>query len=573
MKDSRRKITGQARRWLGVLCLFFSLLMAIQSHAFVWNVTSAADLNVAGTLRFAVNNSVANDTIKFDPGLAGQVISLSLGELQITKNLTITGLGPTNLAIVNDINRVFHVLNGPLSASISGLKLTGHLKGVRGTDGAFGIQNGTDGQDVTGGGIQNDAQCTLNVSNCFFAGCQAIGGAGGNGNTNEFYASNPASGGNGGAACGGAVCNNNGDLFLMDCAFAGNFSGGGRGGDGSFGGNGGDGGDAEGGALCDVYGNTDIYLVNCTFQGNAASAGDGGNAGNAWALHVGAGNGGNGGNGGSAKGGAVFIDSGCPLPNCTGMVHCTIDNNQIAPGQGKPGGSGINGGGSGVAGVNGAARGGGLYAPIAGHLPINNTIIAGDFATFHFTTGAIVYTGPDVYRNVDSFRYNFIGVLDGTSLGWIAGFDFTGSTTAPLDPLLGPLQNNGGETPTQAPLSCSPVIDKGSVALFNRDQILQVRPQGITASPYFADGSDIGAFELPSFPTTAPALGIVRSFVTNTVTISWPYAFNCFVLQQNADLATTNWLAVPNVVSLVSNQCQVTVSTAATNRFYRLFHP
>ena len=553
--------------------IFVLFLLSIPAHAAIWNVTSTADLNVAGTLRFAVNNSAAGDTIKFDPGLAGSVISLTLGELPITKNLTITGLGPTNLAIVNDTDRIFHVLNGPVTATISGLKLSGHLKGARGSDGTFAANNGTSGQSVTGGGLQMETQCTVTVSNCFFAGCQAIGGDGGHGYANDIYGFT-AQGGIGGSACGGGICNNHGDLFLMDCAFAGNFSGGGRGGNGFYGGSGGSGGTAQGGAMCDVYGNSDVSVVNCTFYGNTASAGDGGDAGNAWVFLDGAGNGGNGGNGGEADGGAVFIDTGCPVPDCTGMVHCTIDNNQIVPGQGKKGGLGIHGGGPGADGANGAARGGGLYAPSPGHLPINNTIIAGDFATFHFTTGAIVYTGPDVYRHVDSFKYNFIGVLDGTSLGWIAGFDFTGSPAAPLDPLLGPLQiNNGGETPTQAPLSCSPVIDKGSAATFSRDQILQVRPVGITTPPYFADGSDIGAFELQSFPTNAPSLGIVRSFTTNTVTISWPYAFNCFVLQQNTNLATTNWVPVSNPVSLVGTQCQITVESSASHVFYRLVHP
>ena len=548
--------------------LIVLFLLSVPSHAAVWIVTSTADVDVPGTLRHAVIGAVANDTIKFDPGLAGSVISLSLGELQITKSLTITGLGPTNLAIVNNTDRVFHVLNGPLTSSISGLKITGHLKGARGIDGSPGNQNGTSGTGVTGGGIQNDAQCLLTVSNCFFNGCQAIGGDGGSGHTNEFYANNPASGGNGGAACGGAVYNFDGDVLLMNCAFAGNFAGGGSGGSGYFGGNGGSGGTAQGGALCNAYGN-DVFVVNCTFYGNTAAAGDGGNGGKAWALP---GNGGNGGNGGAAEGGAIYIVKGCPATDCTGMVHCTIDNNQIVPGQGKKGGLG-NGGAAGADGVNGAAHGGGLHAPNIDFLPINNTIVAGNYWTIHFTTGAMNFAGLDVFNPVSSFKYNFIGVADGSS-GWIAGFDFTGSTAAPLDPLLGPLQiNNGGETPTQSPLSCSPVIDKGSATLFNRDQILQVRPVGITTPPYLMDGSDIGAFELQSFPTTRPLLGIVRSFATNTVTIFWPYEFNCFALQQNADLATTNWVAVMDTVSVVGNQCQVTVTPSVSHEFYRLVHP
>ena len=550
-------------------CLLFSLLTVLPLRAAVWNVTSAADANVLGTLRFAVNNSVANDRIKFDPALAGQTISLTLGELPITKNLTITGLGPTNLAIVNDLDRVFHVFNGPLNAGISGLKLTGHRKGARGTDGTVVFVDGTDGAGATGGCIQNDALCTLAVSNCFFAGGQAIGGDGGNAYTNDNYHS-VANGGRGGAACGGAVFSN-GDVLLMNCAFAGNFAGSGGGGYGSYGGNGGHGGTAHGGALCDVYGNTTIFLVNCTFYGNTASAGDGGNAGNAWLLAPEAANGGNGSIGGQAAGGAIFVDQGCPDDSCTGIVHCTIDGNQVAPGEGKKGGQGVNGGVIGANGANGTARGGGIYAPNAGRLPIGNTIVAANFATFHFTTGSLVFTGPDVFNDVSSFHYNFIGALDLTSSGWMPGFDFTGTVTAPLDPLLGPLQNNGGETLTQAPGPCSPVVDKGSATLFNHDQILQPRPVGITPSPYFADGSDIGAHELQSFPTNAPLLGI--SYATNLTTISWPAAFSCFALLQNTNLASTNWFSVANAVTLVGGQCQVVLAPTLHHQFFRLVHP
>ena len=108
--------------------LIVLFLLSVPSHAAVWIVTSTADVDVPGTLRHAVIGAAANDTIKFDPGLTGSVISLLLGELQITKSLTIIGLGPTNLAIVNYTDRVFHlfrVMGNPVTASITGLKITG----------------------------------------------------------------------------------------------------------------------------------------------------------------------------------------------------------------------------------------------------------------------------------------------------------------------------------------------------------------------------------------------------------------------------------------------------------------
>ncbi|HWY75910.1 MAG TPA: hypothetical protein VN281_09855, partial [Verrucomicrobiae bacterium] len=340
----------------GVVILILNVSRAAAAN---WNVSSTADNNALGTLRFAVNNAAAQDTINFAAALAGQTINLTGGELAIGKSMTIIGPGPTNLAIVNVNGRVFHVMNGPVSVSISGLQLTGRLIGADGSDGTFIAPDGLPGADATGGCIQNDPQCTLTVSNCFFTGCEARAGNGGNGYTNDTYGF-LSNGGQGGECCGGAICNNMGDLLLYRCTFSSNSSAGGRGGNGYYGGAGGAGGVGQGGALCDVYGNQDILIVNCTFYTNSASGGFGGNAGDAWKYHVGPANGGPGGPGGEADGGAIFIGQGCPMPDCTGLVHDTIDDNVISPGGGKPGGAGVNGGNQGARGANGAANGGGL---------------------------------------------------------------------------------------------------------------------------------------------------------------------------------------------------------------------
>ncbi|HZQ48286.1 MAG TPA: hypothetical protein VFC07_14815, partial [Verrucomicrobiae bacterium] len=256
--------TQFCKNLLIVAGIFAGLLHNRQAAAFNWSITSTADNNVLGTLRFAINNFAANDTITFAASLAGQTITLTGGELVIAKNLSITGLGATNLAIVDDSGRVFHVENGPVNVSISGLRLTGRLIGAAGAGGNFGAPNGLPGVSVTGGCIQNDSQCTLSVSDCYFVNCIAIGGAGGNGYMNDNYGF-LSNGGNGGDACGGAICNNMGDLLLYRCTFARNEASAGSGGNGYYSGAGGMGGKAQGGALCDVYGNQDISIVNCTF--------------------------------------------------------------------------------------------------------------------------------------------------------------------------------------------------------------------------------------------------------------------------------------------------------------------
>ncbi len=509
------------------------------------------------------------DTINFAASLGSQTITLTKGEIGLNKTLIIHGLGPNQLAIVNSSGRVFHVQNGPVSVFISGLRLTGQLTGANGADGTFFALDGLPGEDVNGGCILNEPQCTLTVSNCFFTDCRAVGGKGGNGYTNDIYGF-LSNGGQGGEACGGAICNNRGDAFIYCSTFSSNSATGGQGGNGYYSGQGGMGGPGQGGAMCDVYGNQDILIVNCTFYTNAAAGGFGGDGGDAWQNHVGPANGGAGGAGGGAEGGAIYIASGCPLPDCTGLVHDTIDQNVVLPGGGRPGGAGIHGGAQGANGANGAANGGGFYFGNFGHVPIRDTIIAGDFVIFRFTAGAFVFNGPDVSGNLDSFRYNLIEVADG-SAGWIAGFDFTGSTVAPIDPLLGPLQNNGGETLTMAPLACSPVIDKGDASVFTFDQIFQHRPKGITTPPYLADGSDIGAYELQAYPSSAP-IALTINKINNGVIISWPSS-SCFVLQQTSDLANQNWANCVYPVNFNGNLKEVTISPAPGNLFFRLSHP
>jgi len=94
--------------------------------------------------------------------------------------------------------------------------------------------------------------------------------------------------------------------------------------------------------------------------------------------------------------------------------------------------------------------------------------------------------GQDCGGNVASNGYNLIrtncGVI--TTTGDLIGFD----------PVLGPLADNGGPTPTHALADGSPALDriprntKGCGAAFFSDQRGKPRPAG--------SGCDIGAFEL-----------------------------------------------------------------------------
>jgi hypothetical protein len=66
-----------------------------------------------------------------------------------------------------------------------------------------------------------------------------------------------------------------------------------------------------------------------------------------------------------------------------------------------------------------------------------------------------------------------------------------------------------------------------------------------------------------------PGMSIAKTG-TNSAAIAWSAAFAGFALQQNTNLATTNWTAVTNVASQVSGLNQVTVSPLPGNRFFRL---
>lgn len=107
--------------------------------------------------------------------------------------------------------------------------------------------------------------------------------------------------------------------------------------------------------------------------------------------------------------------------------------------------------------------------------------------------------GPDLSGGFTSDGFNLIGAADG-STGFANGVlaDQVGTTNAPIDPLIGPLQMNGGPTATHALLRGSPAINKGNCFGVHQDQRGEFRPfdyPGISFAPG-GDGSDIGAFEL-----------------------------------------------------------------------------
>ena len=126
-----------------------------------------------------------------------------------------------------------------------------------------------------------------------------------------------------------------------------------------------------------------------------------------------------------------------------------------------------------------------------GQFTARNTIIAGNRGDASI---------PDVYEGyagiIGSLGYNLIGNV-GTDTRFTQTGDQTGTGSAVLDPKLGPLQMNGGPTPTHALLPNSPALDQGNSFGLTTDQRNQPRPTLIAGlSPAIGgDRSDIGAFE------------------------------------------------------------------------------
>lgn len=133
---------------------------------------------------------------------------------------------------------------------------------------------------------------------------------------------------------------------------------------------------------------------------------------------------------------------------------------------------------------------GGIYSywsTAEGGFYLANSIISGN------TTGYI-YNGHDMWARCTSLGHNFLGrenpPIPGvtSSTGLINGVngDQVGTSSAPINPLLGPLQMNGGSTATRALLAGSSAINAGD------DSFASLRDQRGYAR---SGNSDIGAFE------------------------------------------------------------------------------
>jgi hypothetical protein len=532
------------RGWL----LGAALAMAVPCVAQAATVTNANDSG-AGSLRDAIAASASGDTIDFAPALNGQTITLTSGALVISHTLTISGPGAAGLTVNGaNLNSVFDIdtpVGSHSSVTISGLTVTGGKGGDPGGGGI--IANTVDTVTLTGDTISGN-QATVRTNNA--------GGGGGvyvNGGTlvidnstitnNQLAftltAGNSGGGGvydNGGAVTvtgsdisqntvthatslgdsgGGGIYSNGGAVDVSASTVSNNSyditssSGGDDGGGGIYSGGGGvsleqaaidgnsftvdsgSGGDYGGGG---VYANGDqVTVVFSTIDGNSLTVGS---------------------DMGGDDGGGGLVSQGGDI----GVGWSSISNNtsQITDSGGDDGGGAIldeggdnvyltstfSGNSVTVTGGGTANGGGAIYG--FGDAQISNLTIAGN--QINAPGGALFNQGQVQFENT------IVADNTATPAGNCANFGTSGSAGFNLDsgntcgfagngdlvntePLLGPLQNNGGPTPTQALPPGSPAVDKGSCSdITGNPQSIDQR--GVARPQPTGGKCDIGAFEL-----------------------------------------------------------------------------
>jgi hypothetical protein len=437
---------------------FFALAPA---SAATFTVTNTNDSG-AGSIRQAIvdaNLTASDDIIEIN--VTG-TITLTTGELTIDDaaaagKLTIKGPGAEPITISgNAVSRIFMNLYGADTL----------IRNVT-------ISNGTisSGSPIAGGGIYSSGALTLvnsvvqdnvAVSTLINAGDYSTvplgGGIYNNLGTltlkNSAVRDNIASADWANVGYGGGIYNFGGTLTVNDTTMSGNF--------GPF-----------GGAIAS-FGGT-LAVNGSALVSNESSSG------------------------GGAAGGGIYS---------FGDISA-VNNSTISANFADEGGGGMQNDGGGVMTVNNSTISGNVTAWLAGGiwnkatLIISNSTIADnqDFAIVNGGTATLsntlvvspygqLYGESDVLGSFESLGYNLIGnASEGTGFG--AAGDQVGTSGSPIDPILGPLQDNGGPTETHALLELSPAIDAGNNSLV---------PAGVTTDQrgFFrvANGTvDIGAFE------------------------------------------------------------------------------
>jgi hypothetical protein len=299
---------------------------------------------------------------------------------------------------------------------------------------------------------------------------------------------------------GGGILNQQGNLTLSDCVVSGNSAAPSQG----------------GGGICNSSGT--LALFNCAVRGNSATNGEGGGIQSYGTLSVAnttiADN--SAGYGGGISAGLTFS-----------LIKSTVSGNSAAYGGGIYSYATLNVADSTFS-DNLAGSGGGIFNQ-GNSLSVASSTFSGNSAAYGASINssggpgypAALQIGNSILQAGTSGANltNSSGTV--TSRGYnLSSDDGGGFLTATGDltnanPMLGPLQDNGGPTVTHALLAGSPAIDHGKLDTIpalasNTDQRGSPRPCDNAAIPNAAgiDGTDIGAFEAQQDCAYSPLLKI-----------------------------------------------------------------
>ncbi len=406
----KKKRTAQSGFFSLHAHICFALFVALGITAYA-NIITVTNTNDSGpdSLRQALADASDGDTINFDPSLNGQSITLTTAELVVDNSITVSGPGSNLLTVRanNQFFRIFHVMPGH-AVIIEGLTI------------------GPNSECDFGCGILNE-QSTLSLSNCAVQGNDARDRAAGIANAGTLTISDSSIIGNHvlytgdgpGILSSGTLTINN-SIISGNAALKGYTNGGG------------------------VYSTGMLEVNNSTISNNSISTQGGG-------IYT---------SGAATITGTTisrnFAGGGYPFPNGPGfgggiantgtltVINSTISGNSVLTTD------------------SGSGCGGGIDT--GGPLHLANSTISGNSATngSSICNGAALDIGDTIVNRGTSGAniFNAGGTI--TSQGYnLSSDDAAGYFTGPgdqinTDPLLGPLQDNGGPTRTASPVPGQP---------------------------------------------------------------------------------------------------------------------
>lgn len=193
-----------------------------------------------------------------------------------------------------------------------------------------------------------------------------------------------------------------------------------------------------------------------------------------------------------------------------------------------------------------------------------------------YSAGPGVSGSDDLSGVFTSLGFNLIGVTDGSS-GFTNGVngDLVGSSSAPLNPLLGPLANNGGPTPTMALLHGSPALDAGDDALLGPPYNLTTDQRGFPRKS--GAHVDIGAFEaqIDAAPFLVSAYDSRTREFQFTFTTSMPGATYSILTTTNLTGPPSAWTSLGAATQIAPGQFQFIELPSANEpqRFFKVSCP